>query len=148
MIEGIEDHVYSPCEMWQLRVLYSDWQYHSVPAIFELETPFLSGNAWDFHADKPRTIRWLTGMALLKCTTYLLFNLIMLLSIAGGIFWAASMVFSASSANHIDWGLAFLGLFCITCPSIGTMIVLYIRSENPNGLTNPFSSKVVKTRRT
>lgn len=148
MIKGIEDHIYSPNELWQLRVLDADWQYNAVPALFELETPFLSGNTWCFHADKPRTIRWLTSMAILKYLTFLLFNLVMVLSAGIGIFWAVSMVFAANSTYNIDWAWAFLVLFCITCPFIVTMIVLYIRSENPNGLMNPLSSKVVKTRRT
>lgn len=148
----MEDHgippeylVVSSKDMWQLKILNSDMSHNSIPAVFELETPFLGDEFWFFHVDEPRSVLWLTGMAILKLAMWLVFNAILITSAAFGILLLVGWFVSFQNQS-IDTTMTFVWLLIVSCPFLLTMLILAITSGHKPWVPHAFSKTKVKTK--
>ena len=132
-------------DMWQVKILNADMSPNCIPAIFELETPFLSDKFWFFHADEPRSALWLTGMAILKLGMWLVFNSVMVVSAVLGILLLVGLFISIPD-NNIDTGETFIYLLIVSCPFLLTMLVLAITDGYKHWVPHAFSKTKVKTK--
>ena len=132
-------------DMWQVKILNADMSPNCIPAIFELETPFLGDEFWFFHADEPRSALWLTGMAVLKLCTWLVFNAIMVASAILGIIFLIG-VFASLQVPSSDTSTTFIYFLIASCPFLLTMVVLAITDGCKHWVPHAFSKTKVRTK--
>ena len=143
--DEVEYLAVSSYDMWQVKILNADMSPNCIPAIFELETPFLSDEFWFFHADELRSALWLTGMAILKLGVWLVFNTIMVTSAALGILLLIGL-FISLQYNSIDTSDTFVSLLIVSCPFLLTMLVLAITDGYKHWVPHAFSKTKVRTK--
>lgn len=131
-------------DMWQINLLNKNLSEICVPAIIEVETPFLDKEFWSFHADEPRSVIWLTGIAILKFFSWVVFNVVMLGSLVSGFLLLIGWVFSLGEAS-IDSTKTFIWFIEASCPFVLTMLWLSFGAGSRKGIPHCFSKTKVRT---
>ena len=143
--DEVEYLAVSSYDMWQVKILNADMSPNCIPAIFELETPFLKDEFWFFHADEPRSALWLTGMAVLKLCMWLVFNTIMVASAILGLLFLVGWLMSFQD-HSFDTSTTFMWLLITSCPFVLTMVVLAITDGYKHWVPHAFSKTKVQTK--
>ena len=143
--DEVEYLTVSSYDMWQVKILNADMSPNCIPAILELETPFLKDEFWFFHTDEPRSALWLTGMAVLKLCTWLVFNAIMVASAILGAICLSGWLVSFQSASLESLKL-FIYFLIVSCPFVLTMVVLAITDGCKHWVPHAFSKIKVQTK--